>query len=226
MLDSGREIEAISQLEAAVVDEPTSASIQVLLARAYERVGRLNLAARSWSTALFLAPESPTARSGVKRLRDAHPDLQPEPPPPGFRSPEPDVPEAEEYHEQDPYFEADDAEVRINDPWPMEATEPETAADAASPASTEADTDENLDRLIRELETARIVPNPDFEAVPLDYVEDEDEGLVSETLARIYAAQQQYQEAAQVYEVLAEQQPDRAEEFRTRAEEMKMRGRA
>ena len=36
MLDSGREIEAISQLEAAVVDEPTSASIQVLLARAYE----------------------------------------------------------------------------------------------------------------------------------------------------------------------------------------------
>ena len=150
--------------------------------------------------------------------------MQPEPPLPGFKSSESEVSEAEAYHETDPYFEADD-DARINDPWPMEAAESDTSAEDEIPASSEADTDENLDRLIRELETARIVPNPDFEAVPLDYVEDEDEGLVSETLARIYAAQQQYQEAAQVYEVLAEQQPDRAEEFRIKAQEMKMRGR-
>ena len=42
---------------------------------------------------------------------------------------------------------------------------------------------------------------------------------VSETLARIYLAQKQYQEAARIYDLLARQHPERAGAFREKAEE-------
>ena len=83
---------------------------------------------------------------------------------------------------------------------------------------------EDLDRLITELESARIVPRPDMETLPAPDLEDDIEDVVSETLARIYASQGQYDEAARVYELLAGQQPDRAGEFMKKASEM--RGRA
>ncbi len=214
MLDSGRETEAIAHLEAAVPEEPTSASLRILLARAYERVGRLNQAMDAWSTALFLAPESNTARSGVRRLRRSYPDLQPATAP--ITTPAPSEPEA---------YESDEV-ARSSSQIDLESSEDLEPGVDARPETLTPETEENLDRLIRELETARIVPDPDFEAEPIEFDDEEEEGLVSETLARIYAAQQQYSEAAQVYEVLADQQPERAEEFRLKAQEMKMRGRS
>jgi regulator of sirC expression with transglutaminase-like and TPR domain len=49
--------------------------------------------------------------------------------------------------------------------------------------------------------------------------------MVSETLARIYIAQQQYTEAARVYVRLAHQDPDRADEYRERAAELREQAR-
>lgn len=80
---------------------------------------------------------------------------------------------------------------------------------------------DDLDSLITELESARIVPKPDFESVPPPDLKDNIEDMVSETLARIYASQKQYEEAARVYEQLAEQQPEEAEVFLAKAEEMR-----
>lgn len=80
---------------------------------------------------------------------------------------------------------------------------------------------DDLDRLIEELESARIVPNPDLDDVPEIELDDEIDDMVSETLARIYASQKQYHEAARVYDQLARQQPDQAEHFRQQAAEMR-----
>lgn len=84
-----------------------------------------------------------------------------------------------------------------------------------------ADWFDDLDSLITELETARIVPKPDFESVPPPSLEDDIEDVVSETLARIYASQKQYEEAARVYEQLAEQHPDQAPTFLEKAADMR-----
>ena len=53
--------------------------------------------------------------------------------------------------------------------------------------------------------------------------EAENEEVASETLAKIYEAQKQYAQAADVYEKLAQQSPDRAAELRRRAEELRQR---
>ena len=81
--------------------------------------------------------------------------------------------------------------------------------------------DEELDHLIEELETARIIPKPDHEHIEMPELDDNIEDMVSETLAQIYAGQQQYDQAATMYDKLAALQPDRAEEFEQRATEMR-----
>ena len=82
---------------------------------------------------------------------------------------------------------------------------------------------DDLDRLIDDLDGARIVPHQNLEDVPAPRLDDDIEDVVSETLARIYAAQQQHAEAARVYEKLAEQQPERAEAFRASASDQRAR---
>ena len=223
MLDEGRESEAIDRLEAALPRESTSAALRVLLARAYERVGRLAQAMDAWTTALFLAPESATARAGVRRMRKIYPELG------GRKSEiaETNAPGDVATASDSAFGDAENGSAQpVTDAEPLEQDAPADVetADVASTAPVHEAGEEQLDRLIQELQGARIVPDPDFEFDEVE-LEDDDEGLVSETLARIYAAQQQYQEAAQVYEVLADQQPERADEFRLKAQEMKMRGR-
>ncbi len=82
---------------------------------------------------------------------------------------------------------------------------------------------QNLDELIRELETARIVPDPTIPAAAAEDLESDVDDVVSETLARIYENQRHFSEAARVYDKLAAQQPDRAAEFLERAEEARSR---
>lgn len=82
---------------------------------------------------------------------------------------------------------------------------------------------EDLDRLINELESARIVPRPDLDELPSPDLEDDIEDVVSETLARIYASQGQYDEAARVYELLAGQHPEEADEYMQKASQMRSR---
>ena len=84
---------------------------------------------------------------------------------------------------------------------------------------------DELDALISQLEDApRIRPDPEYTGpeVSLDHGEVDD--MVSETLAKIYAAQHQYVEAALVYEKLAARQPDQADELLERAAELRQRG--
>lgn len=84
--------------------------------------------------------------------------------------------------------------------------------------------DDDLDSLIRDLSDApRIRPDPEYDGPEERGIEADVDDMASETLAQIYAAQQQYAEAAVVYEKLARQSPDRAAELRQRAEEMRQR---
>jgi hypothetical protein len=80
-----------------------------------------------------------------------------------------------------------------------------------------------FDRLIDDLESARIVPADDPSSVPAPDLSDDIDDVVSETLARIYVSQKQFSEAARVYDRLAKQNPERAGEFESKASEMRGR---
>jgi tetratricopeptide (TPR) repeat protein len=107
----------------------------------------------------------------------------------------------------------------------------QAAASADEPDETaEQEADDvtgDLDRLIRELESARIEPTPEPSdpeedpEVDAPDLEDDIDDLVSETLARIYAGQEQYRQAAQIYVKLAAQEPDRARHHLQNAAEMR-----
>ena len=81
--------------------------------------------------------------------------------------------------------------------------------------------DQELDNLIQELESARIVPKPDHEHIEVPALEDDIEDMVSETLARIFEGQKQYAKAADMYEKLAVLHPERARKFEAKASELR-----
>jgi len=88
----------------------------------------------------------------------------------------------------------------------------------------ELEEEDDLDRLIDELQSAEIEPDPDAEAeIPTPDLDDDVDDLVSETLARIHEAQEQYRKAAQIYVKLASQEPDRAREHLKKAAKMRER---
>lgn len=104
----------------------------------------------------------------------------------------------------------------------------ESTADAHSPSVDtpeervrEMNEDDDLERLIDELESARIEPNPDVEDVPTPDLDDDVDDIVSETLARIHEGQDQYRKAAQIYVKLASQEPDQARTYLQKASEMR-----
>src|SRR5690606_31779782 len=105
---------------------------------------------------------------------------------------------------------------------PPEAPAPDAAEAPIDGPPTLAD---ELDTLISQLEDApRIRPDPTFQGPDVSFDEEIADDMVSETLARIYAAQRQYAEAAVVYEKLAQQRPEQADEIRRRAAEMRAQG--
>lgn len=173
---------------------PCSLTTQVLLAYSYEAERDWWSALSAWQSALFLMPNSPQARLGIQRCIQALSE-----------GPEERVEEAAEVA----VHESKEPEMH---PSAVEARQDDDAADAT-----------DLDRLISELERARIVPDPAVEANLITEQDDDLEDVVSETLARIYAAQQQYGEAARVYDSLAKQNPERMEEFHRKADEMRAR---
>jgi len=71
------------------------------------------------------------------------------------------------------------------------------------------------------LESARIEPDPDVDEVPAPDLESDVDDIVSETLARIHEAQDQYRKAAQIYVKLASQEPDQARVYLEKAAEMR-----
>jgi tetratricopeptide (TPR) repeat protein len=86
--------------------------------------------------------------------------------------------------------------------------------------------EDDLTKLIEELDSARIVPDPDINLISDADLAVEIEDVVSETLARIYASQNYFDEAGEVYLKLAIQYPDRKSEFIAKADGMKSRAMA
>ena len=139
---------------------------------------------------------------------------------------EPEIPDTEEAHWVDsPTYESDSEASQQEPRWEGGYSgDSGDGADADFDLDAEQPPDEvELDRLIVELEAARIVPAEDPTSIPPPDLSDDIDDVVSETLARIYATQKQFMEAARVYERLALENPDRAEEFESKASEMRGR---
>ncbi len=208
LLEKGHADEAVPELEHLVEVAPAYAAAYVALARAYEAERRWNDALHAWQKARLLAPNSPSVRQGLRRLAAAmsHPGATPEAPV-----------EAPTWTKVGEVVQAEPETETESETESETETETETETEEAPPDF------EDLDRLIEELESARIVPDPEPEAIPPPDLESEIEDMVSETLAKIYASQNQFEEAARVYEKLAAQQPERATEFLHLATEMRRR---
>ena len=90
----------------------------------------------------------------------------------------------------------------------------------------EGEEDADLDRLIEDLESARIEPTPDPADVPEPDLEDDVEDMVSETLGRIYESQENYKEAAEIYLKLAAQEPEQARDYLEKAASLRKKAEA
>lgn len=225
LIESGNAAEVVPTLEYLAGLFPASVTVQVLLARAYEAEGHWRQALETWQWASVLMPNSPAVREGLERTVWTMSGTSPVP---AYETgvtmaPELVPPESDEFvdlteqPEMAPYFYREEPAP----PAPARQPAPASVRERTAPASP-AEYDD-LDRLIEELESARITPDPDISSIPAPEMEDEADDVVSETLARIYAAQRQFDEAARVYELLAAQQPDRAKEFFALASEMRSR---
>ncbi len=193
----GRPEEAVPLLESVLDNAPGYAAAHVVLARTFESLGRWKEALKQWQRTQFLVPNSRAVEAGIIRTVEA------------LSAPEKAVRPPVDW-------------ARVRKPGSRAWTPVGKTLQAAGqlePAVAAGFDD--LDRLIDELESARIIPDPHPESIPAPDLDDEIDDVVSETLARIYATQSQYEEAAVVYEKLAHQQPDRAGEFMARAEEMR-----
>lgn len=193
MIEEGRIEPARTVLQNILHKVPSHLSARVLLARILESEGNLDGALAMWRQAAFHGPD---VRIIMEGLRDALLKKR-------FGNPEPIEPLPPDY--------------------PVaERTRGALPSPSAAPAQSVAPPQfQDLDRLINELETASIVPDPDVPLLPADALESDIEDVVSETLARIYANQGYFHEAGAVYEKLAEQHPDREQEFLERAAAMK-----
>lgn len=242
---------AIATLEQKIQELPAHLTAHVVLARAREAKHQWEQALECWENVYFLMPNSPVARAGKRRvLRKMDRDEEAEeidevaPSPPSSTEP---TASADAPSDEAPSDETEPAADEDDEDAPTAATEAVSeleelrrqAEDDARQGGTRpdlADTpgetpeervdemedeDEDLDRLIDELESARIEPTPDVDDVPAPDLDDDVDDLVSETLARIHEAQDQYRKAAQIYVKLASQEPDQAREYLEKAAEMR-----
>lgn len=227
LLKNGKAAEAIPMLEFIAKQMPSHVSCHVLLAQAYAAEERWQEALSSWQNASFLMPNSPAIRRGfrevlnilsrqtIKLVATAPEPVQP--------LNEAEVVDETEVETPDEVLETADETVEDTPPKSnfSHLVPPPLAHLAKDEASIGEDVE--LDDLIQELESARIVPKPEHEIVEAPVLEADIDDMVSETLARIYEGQKQYDEAARVYEKLATMQPEKAEDFEQRASELRSR---
>jgi tetratricopeptide (TPR) repeat protein len=146
-------------------------------------------------------------------------------------APPQDAPSSETPSEEEDAHENDEPPSTSSGAPPKPSAQPrpspldELASRLPNPDQPLPDDLQDLDRLIDELESARIDPQPDVENAPAPNLDNDVDDMVSETLARIYIAQKQYAEAARVYVRLAHQDPDRAEEYHEKAAELRRQAR-
>ena len=213
---------------------PNHLSATVLLAKLHDANRDLELAYQYWKRAAYLCPGNPVIEKGLRRAVTRRMFSIPQSPQSQQRPQNPHSPQSsgqfiapvEMAHPESweaavaPAPEAPSPEVHAPQaPAPQAPAEPAQQQPAhAGPSSPEY---QDLDRLISELETARIIPDPNIEMIPQGELETEIDDVVSETLARIYANQKFFEEAAIVYDKLAVQRPDKAAEFLQKAQELR-----
>ena len=241
-LRQGRPADAIPPLERLTDVLPRYGAAHALLAEAYEQEARWPEALAAWQRARFLVPSSPAIEAGLRRAIAARSPVPilvaPETPPaettsaPPEHSPDeaPPPPRRTSAQKTRQRKRADKAgsRAKLKDqeglPGGAGASgAPEAPPQEGAPSPGHTASLNDLDRLIEELEAVRIVPRPDLETVPTPDLDDEIEDMVSETLARIYASQKQYDEAARIYELLAAQHPENADAFLEKATQMRNR---
>lgn len=218
LLDTGHYSDVIAVLEPVVEQTPAHLTAQVLLAQAYEGHERWSDALQTWEQARFLFPNSPAIAAGIQRVRAAQtkePIVASEPSEP----PDP----ASAPSKSPPAEPSEDAEEEPAKPDALSSVPSEVQQLAEQGPTLSEESDNELDHLIQELESARIEPDPELDSIPSPDLDDDIDDMVSETLARIYTSQEQYGEAARVYVKLATQDPDRAEEHLEKAAEMRAR---
>lgn len=158
-------------------------------------------------------------------------DVDEAPPPQEPPPPEPAEPDAEANEPEPDRAQPDESTDDVDPAVPAAESQPSTES-RSSPLEDLArrlpDADQplpddlqDLDRLIDELEGARIDPQPDVSDAPEPDLESDIDDMVSETLARIYISQNQYEEAARVYLRLASQEPEQAKEHLEKAAELR-----
>ncbi|MDA0683335.1 MAG: hypothetical protein O2797_06565 [Bacteroidetes bacterium] len=214
LIDSGEIDQARVMLQNILHVVPQHLSVRVLLARIFEAEGDHPAALVMWKQAAFYGPEVTIIEEGLRhailRKQFGKPGefILPE----GIDSPSSAAPISEA--DTEPASEDDVAAVFGG---PTAGPSPASRSKPADPVPEFQD----LDKLIEELESAAIVPDPDIPMMDPGDLDLDIEDVVSETLARIYANQSYFEEAAQVYEKLAQQHPDRREEFLGKVAEMK-----
>lgn len=200
LLERGKHASAIILLEQLVEALPAYAAAHVILARAYVLEDKWYEALGAWQRAQFLMPNSAAVNEGIEQAKGILSDSEIDP------------------MAQPPTLQ-DVAHLASSTLQVAQEDDQEPAPSIAPPSLGFDD----LDRLIQELESARIVPRPDLDDIQPPDLDNNIDDMVSETLARIYAAQDQFEDAAHVYEQLADQQPERSDEFLRKASEMRGR---
>ncbi|NND72833.1 MAG: hypothetical protein HKN43_14745 [Rhodothermales bacterium] len=207
----------------------------VVLAMSSERDGDWESAFELWSQAHVLLPDSEKIGNGV--LRSSLMLLNQSAPNKPSTPPSETLADFERFGSEVENINPEPVGVSTN-PTPMvtpldfDLTEfatddtvstPDEVAEPEQPKSDASMALDELDELIGRLEGARIVPRQDADSIPTPDLDADVDDVASETLAVIYLSQQQFSEAARVYELLADQQPDRAEEFIEKAHEARAR---
>ncbi len=192
LIEAGRAAEVIAKLKARAMRKPQHIPTRYVLARAYEAAGRSEEADREWAAASECVPANASADVDARSAVSSD-----------------DVVGLEFTSAFRAKLEAILASQTATEPKPPEDEGPVHTVDEV----------DDLQRLIGELQSARIAAIHDVdddEDFGLNLDNDID-GMVTETLARIYVSQNQHAAAARVYEQLAGMHPDEAERFNTLA---------
>jgi len=202
LIDSGQSDQAKALLNDVLMAVPNHLSATVLLAKVHDLDATGNEALAFWKKAVYLCPGNPVIEKGLRKAvaRQLFSDSN--------------YTEAVSEHVDAPFMIQD----AVVDPS-AEGVSAQRDSEELNPPTEYQD----LDKLISELESARIVPDPDIEMIPQGELETEIGDVVSETLARIYAKQKFFAEAASVYDKLAIQRPEKEAEFLQKASELRQK---